>query len=302
MMDVNFMQDITLDPKHELVLKIFRLDLLHSDIQGNKFFKLLYNLEFAKDNHLPIITLGGAHSNHIVATALACKNEGIPCYGIIRGTNFSYLSPSLQTAQNSGMQLIFADRNQYREIRDNNSLDKHLHLFEEQNIPIPPAYHYVPEGGTNELGLKGAEEILDNLQIDYDYVFCPVGTGGTISGIINFLKGSKIVVGISSLKDEYLVDQIKAYTNNQFNNWQVNFNYHFGGYAKWNQELIDFINTFKRKYKVPLCPIYTGKMLYGVFDLIEKNYFPPKSTILVLHTGGLQGIEGFNKVNKNIID
>lgn len=298
----SFIQKILLAPKYQLELEIFRLDLLHPDIEGNKFFKLLYNVELAKELNLPIITLGGAHSNHIVATALACHNEGMTCYGIIRGTNFSYLSPSLQRAKALGMHLIFSEREEYRTIRDENSLDKHTKLFLDQGVDFPKKYHFVPEGGTNELGIKGAEDILDNLQLNYDYIFCPVGTGGTLSGLINFLKGEKKLVGISSLKDDYLIDQIREYTKDKYENWQLNFHYHFGGYAKWNMDLIDFINQFKKEHGIPLCPIYTGKMMFGIYDLIENHYFPPNSKILAIHTGGIQGIEGFNKVNKNIID
>lgn len=298
----SFIQKIPLDAKYQLDLEIFRLDLLHPDIQGNKFFKLLYNIEHAKELNLPIVTLGGAHSNHIVATALACHNEGLTCYGLIRGTNFSYLSPSLEKARTLGMQLIFSERDEYKAIRDDNSLEKHQQLFFDQGIDFPKKHHFIPEGGTNELGIKGAEDILENLRLNYDYIFCSVGTGGTLSGLINFLKGDKKLIGISSLKDDYLKDQIKEFTENKYNNWQVNFNYHFGGYAKWNMDLIHFINQFKKDFEVPLCPIYTGKMMYGIYDLMENHYFPAHSKILAIHSGGLQGIEGFNKINKNIID
>ncbi len=291
-----FIQDIYVKEKFGVTLKLFRLDLLHPIIQGNKYFKLLHNVEYALENKLSIVTMGGPHSNHINAAALICQSENIPCYGIIRGTNFKYLSPTLQKAQEAGMKLVFVDREQFGEIRKTHIID-HLDEFKAKTFK----YHFIPEGGSNELGVQGAEEIINNLSIEYDMVFCPVGTGGSLAGIIRYLKGDKRIIGISALKDDYLVDEIKKMLKHEYSNWQVNFNYHFGGYAKWNQELIDFINNFKRETQIPLCPIYTGKMMYGILDLLNKNYFPKGSNILAIHTGGLQGIEGFNKANNNIL-
>lgn len=295
--DTEFLHDIHVDEKFGLRLKLFRLDQLHPTIQGNKYFKLQYNIEYALENNLALVTMGGAHSNHIHAAALACQSEAIPCYGIIRGKNFHYLSPTLQKAQELGMHLIFVDRDQFRIIRETNYPESIVEIE-----ALESAYHFVPEGGSNEWGVKGAEEILSGLQLDYDVVFCPVGTGGTLAGIIRYLKGDKTVIGISCLKDEYLTQAISEMTMDVFDNWQVNFNYHFGGYAKWNADLIEFINQFKSANKVPLCPIYTGKMMYGIYDLIHANFFPAGTKILALHTGGLQGIEGFNKVNKHILN
>lgn len=297
MINTKFIQDVYVDEKFGISLKLFRLDQLHPTIQGNKFFKLLYNLEYALEHELAILTMGGPHSNHIYATALACQTENIPCYGIIRGTNFKYLSPTLENAQALGMKLIYVDRETFREIRDAGEVSQIDELKHLKGV-----YHFVPEGGSNELGIKGTEEILDNLSLDFDYVFCPVGTGGTLSGIIRFLNGEKSVVGISSLRNDYLLDSIKEMLKNDYSNWQLNFNYHFGGYAKWDDKLIEFINAFKAKNDISLDPIYTGKMMYGIQDLIQQHYFPKGATILAIHTGGLQGIEGFNKANNNIID
>jgi 1-aminocyclopropane-1-carboxylate deaminase len=292
-----FFQSIPLDAKYDVKLNVLRLDLLHPVIQGNKYFKLLYNLEHASQENKAIITLGGPHSNHIYATALACDSENIPCFGIIRGTNFKYLSPTLKRAQELGMRLIFTERELFRSIRSSESIETYC-----EALGIPDlSYHFIPEGGTNALGIKGAQEILENIPADYDYVFLSVGTGGTLSGIINYLQGDKTIIGVSSLKDDYLIKQVKEFTYGAFNNWQINFNYHFGGYAKWNMKLIDFINDFKQKHEVPLCPVYTGKMMYAIFDLLPKHYFPKGSSILAIHTGGIQGIEGFNQANNDIL-
>ena len=291
-----FIHDIPIDEKFGISLKLFRLDELHPVIQGNKYFKLLHNLEKAKNESLKIITMGGPHSNHIHATALACKSEQIPCYGIIRGENFNYLSPTLQEAQNLGMQLIYTDRETFRQIRDNEDFSLVDASFEDS-----ANFHFIPEGGSNQLGVRGAEEILQGIELTYDYVFCPVGTGGTLSGIIRHLKGNKQIIGISALKDSYLNEQVEQFVEEAYDNWQINFKYHFGGYAKWDNKLIQFINTFKEKTGVPLCPIYTGKMMYGIYHLIENHFFPKGSSLLAIHTGGLQGISAFNQVNQGII-
>lgn len=291
-----FIHDILIDEKFGINLKLFRLDELHPVIQGNKYFKLQYNLEYAKSHKLQVVTMGGPHSNHIHATALACQSEQIPCYGIIRGENFRFLSPTLQDAQNLGMKLIFTDRETFRQIRDEHDIRLADPIFED-----PDQFYFIPEGGSNELGIQGAEEILQGIDLSCDYIFCPVGTGGTLAGLIRFLEGRKKIIGISALKDEYLHEQVEQFTGKKYDNWQLNFNYHFGGYAKWNTLLIDFINSFKLKQGIPLCPIYTGKMMFGIFDLMEQYFFPKGSTILAIHTGGLQGIKGFNQINKGIL-
>ena len=297
-----FLHNIPTEKKYGIKLKILRLDLLHPVIQGNKYFKLLYNLEYALQDEKAVVTMGGPHSNHIYATALACNSEKIPSYGIIRGSNFKFLSPTLQRSQDLGMNLIYSDRNLFRNIREENGIGNFIDELEYDGTPIPEQHHFIPEGGSNRLGVQGAREILENISLDFDYVFVPVGTGGTISGIISYLEGEKIIVGIAALADDSIVDKVKDFTNNSFKNWQINYNYHFGGYALWNMKLINFINDFKEKFEVPLCPIYTGKMMYAIFDLLEKNYFQKGKTILVIHTGGLQGIEGFNQANNDILN
>lgn len=300
MLQNSFLQKVVLKD-FDYNLLVFRLDLLHPTIQGNKYFKLLHNIEFALENQLQIITMGGPHSNHLHACALACEAEDIPCYGIIRGTNFAYLSPTLQKCQELGMKLIFCERFYFQVLRDEPSPQILTKVFSENQIELPKKFHFIPEGGSNELGVSGATEILEGLTEDFDYVFCPVGTGGTLAGILRFLENDKKVMGISSLKDEYLKEAVQALVKKDYKNWQINFDYHFGGYAKWNTELIQFINEFKEQTGIPLCPIYTGKMMFGIFDMIKKQAFPPKSTLLAIHTGGLQGREGFNQANGDLL-
>ena len=158
-------------------------------------------------------------------------------------------------------------------------------------------FYLLPEGGTNLLAIKGCEEILTNEDDDFDYICCAVGTGGTIAGIINCSKPCQKVLGFPALKGDFLQEDIRKFANKE--NWKLITDYHFGGYAKTTNELINFMNEFYTQYQIPLDPIYTGKMVFGVFDLIEKNYFPENAKILLLHTGGLQGIEGMNLVLKN---
>jgi len=152
----------------------------------------------------------------------------------------------------------------------------------------------MPEGGTNDLAIKGCEEILTSDDADFDYICCAVGTGGTISGIINCSKNGQQVLGFPALKGDFLSEDIRKFAKND--NWKLIADYHFGGYGKVSAELIFFINKFYQQYNIPLDPIYTGKMVFGVFDLIEKNWFPENSKILLIHTGGLQGIAGMNQV------
>jgi len=280
-------------------LNILRLDEIHPLIQGNKYYKLLYNIQFAIKNNLSIVTFGGAFSNHIHAVSLACKKHNIKCYGIIRGNNFKFKSTTLLDAENNGMQLIYTERALFKELRTANHVK--ISSWLQNNYAIPPNIHIVPEGGSNEKGIKGAEKILDEINIQFDYIVCPVGTGGTLAGIINASKGEKEIIGISSLKDNYLNNEISKFTDNKYKNWVVNYDYHFGGYAKWNKDLIHFINQFKADYQIPLCPIYTGKMMFGIIDLLSKNYFKENTTIIAIHTGGLQGIKGFNSTNKHIL-
>lgn len=272
------------------VLEIKREDLLHPFVSGNKFRKLKYNLEFLKGGLFDsLITFGGAFSNHIAATAYACKENGVNSVGIIRGEELwkeINNNPTLRFAQQCGMKFEFVTREQYR---DKDSVEFLNYLKNKYGN-----CYVLPEGGTNELAVKGCEEILNLKDSEFDYICCAVGTGGTISGIINSAQPHQKVIGFPALKGGFLKNEICKFAKNK--NWELISDYHFGGYGKVTEELIDFINDFYKKTTIPLDPIYTGKMVYGVLDLIAKNYFPENSKILLIHTGGLQGIEGMNKL------
>ena len=177
----SYIQEIPTNYNH-ISLNILRLDEIHPFIQGNKYYKLFYNIQFAIKNNLSTVTFGGAFSNHIHATALACKKHNISCYGIIRGNNFKFKSSTLQNAEKNGMNLIYLDRSTFKTLREQSENDIKQWLFTHHQIPT--SIHIVPEGGTNSLGIKGAEKIINEVDIDFDILFCPVGTGGTISGII----------------------------------------------------------------------------------------------------------------------
>ncbi len=277
--------------KKKIRLFILREDLIHPFISGNKWRKLYYTLQEAKLNNIEtLITFGGAYSNHIAATAAAGKEFGFNTIGFIRGEELLPLNSTLSYAEKCGMDLKYLSRTAYRQKEDAEFL-KSL-LKNESN------YYLIPEGGTNELAVRGCAEIVDNITVDFDYICCAVGTGGTISGIVNSLKPHQQALGFPALKGGgFLEKDIAKYTTNT--QWELSLDYHFGGYAKVKPELISFMNSFKRDHQVPLDPVYTAKMFFGLWDLIEKDYFRAGSTIVAVHTGGLQGIAGMNERLKN---
>ncbi|MBQ0907910.1 1-aminocyclopropane-1-carboxylate deaminase/D-cysteine desulfhydrase [Flavobacterium sp. F-328] len=274
-------------------IAIKREDLLHPFVSGNKFRKLKYNLQQAKkEQHHTLLTFGGAFSNHIAAIAYAGKANGFKTIGVIRGEELIDKisdNPTLLFAQECGMQFHFVTRSQYREKENPAFLEDLQSQF--------GWFYTIPEGGTNALAIKGCQEVLTQDDVEYDFICCAVGTGGTISGIIASTKPSQKVLGFPALKGDFLSNEIRNFVNQD--NWELITEYHFGGYGKVNLELVKFINEFYSKFKIPLDPIYTGKTVYGVFDLIEKNYFPENSKILIVHSGGLQGIAGMNLKLKN---
>ena len=281
-------QKIPIHFPNGIELFIKREDLLHPVISGNKFRKLKYNLAEAKRlGYEKLLTFGGAFSNHIVAVAGAGKEFGFETIGIIRGEELQekiHENPSLAVAQQFGMKFAFVSRDTYR-IKDTPE------FLEEMQSQFGDFY-LLPEGGTNELAIKGCEEILSELDSEFSYVCTSVGTGGTISGIINGAASHQNIIGFSSLKGDFLQKDIAKFANKK--NWSVNCEYHFGGYGKVTNELIEFINSFYTQFGIPLDPIYTGKMMFGIMQLIQNDYFPPNSKILAIHTGGLQGIAGMN--------
>ncbi|WP_276378500.1 1-aminocyclopropane-1-carboxylate deaminase/D-cysteine desulfhydrase [Flavobacterium sp. H4147] len=283
-----FNQSLNIQFPNAISVTIKREDLIHPFVSGNKFRKLKYNLLQAKaENKDTLLTFGGAFSNHIAAVAYAGKEQGFKTIGIIRGDElFDKIeeNPTLKFAHENGMQFEFISREEYRLKSENSFIEKLKNKFGD--------FYLVPEGGTNELAVKGCEEILTGEDSVFDYVCCAVGTGGTISGLINSSLQNQKILGFPALKGDFLNDEIRIFAKKD--NWNLISDYHFGGYGKINLELIEFINAFFEKNKLPLDPIYTGKMVFGVIDLIHKNYFPAHSKILLIHTGGLQGIDGMN--------
>ncbi len=271
---------------HEINLFMLRIDLNHPTISGNKLYKLKYNIEEAqKLQKKTLLTFGGAFSNHIAATAAAGKEYKFKTIGIIRGEPSQELNPTLKLAQKNGMHLHFVSREVYR---DKNKLHNYVtEKFANQD------FYLIPEGGSNELGVLGCKEITNAIPIDFNTICCACGTGATFSGITMNLKEQQNAIGFQILKGK---DYIKTEVENwhqQFNyknvNWKVNENNHFGGYAKTKKDLNSFIIDFELQTGIPLDFIYTGKMMYGIFQLTQQNYFKKGETIIAVHTGGLQG-------------
>jgi 1-aminocyclopropane-1-carboxylate deaminase len=280
-------EDILLE-NSSIKVTVKREDLIHPFVSGNKYRKLKYNLQSASNKgHKLILTFGGAYSNHIAAVAAAGHIHGFKTIGIIRGEELALqkiLNPTLKFTVDKGMHLKFVSREAYRTKAEPDFINALRDEFGD--------FYLIPEGGTNDLAVKGCEEILLSEDNKFDYICCAVGTGGTISGLINASKSSQTVLGFPALKGDFLQEDIRKFANQR--NWKLVTDYHFGGYGKIKPELIAFINRFKSRYNISLDPVYTGKMMFGIFDLIDKGFFPDHSKILVIHTGGLQGIDGMN--------
>ncbi len=268
-----------------------RDDLIHPQVQGNKWRKLKYNLFEARINGInTLLTFGGPYSNHIYSTAAAARMFHFRSIGIIRGDEPTSKSRTLQFATSQGMELYYMDKESYREKEDPVNI-------ESLRVQIGDFY-YVPEGGTNLLALEGVGEIITEIDIPFDFLTTAVGTGGTLAGLTAGLKGEKKIIGFSSLKGEDTLtakvnELVTTYTGQAFQNFHINYDYHFGGYAKVKPELIEFILSFRKKHDIKLEPVYTGKMMYGLYDLIKQDYFSRGAVIVALHTGGLQGLCGF---------
>jgi 1-aminocyclopropane-1-carboxylate deaminase len=282
-------QPVNITFPNNIRLTVKREDLLHPHISGNKFRKLKYNLIQAKEEgRTALLTFGGAFSNHIAATAAAGKEYGFQTIGVIRGeelVNKVGDNPTLAFAGSCGMRFKFVTREAYRHKADPSFADKLREEFGD--------LYLVPEGGTNSLAVKGCEEILVFGDERFTHICCAVGTGGTISGLINSAQAHQQVLGFPALKGAGLQDEIAIFAKKD--NWKLVEDYHFGGYGKVNEELIAFMNGFFDTTGIPLDPVYTGKLFFGVIDMINKGRFPGDSDILLIHTGGLQGIAGMNR-------
>ncbi len=287
-------QDLQLPLLQEkgITVSVKRLDLVHQEVSGNKFFKLKYNLAAAKsEGSTKILTFGGAYSNHIAATAAAAKAVGLEAVGVIRGEPTFPLNHTLAFAKDCGMEFFYLDRSRYR---DKNSPEV-LNLLKEKF----GSCYFIPEGGTNALAIEGTKEILTPEDSHYTDVFVPIGTGGTFLGLAAGLLEDQKLTGVSALKGDFIhqemANKIREFRIKIKGTFHISDKYHFGGYAKSTPTLISFIKDFHATTQIPLDPVYTGKMMFAIFDLVEKNVFEPGAKILAIHTGGLQGIIGFNQ-------
>jgi len=271
-------------------LSIKREDLNHPHISGNKLRKLKYNLLAAKEQgHDTILTFGGAFSNHIYATAAAGAEEGLKTIGIIRGEEHLPLNPTLTFAKAHEMEISYLDRTRYK--------SKHSGIVLHDLKKKYGKFYLIPEGGTNELAIKGCMEILSPCEKWFSHYALSVGTGGTLAGIIQSLAGEGSIIGFSALKGSFLATEVnnlfKQFNLPQYDNWMINQDYHFNGYAKITDELKAFIHEMDEAHQLPLDPVYTAKTLFGLLAMIKEGMFPVGSEILMIHTGGLQGRKGF---------
>lgn len=265
---------------------IKREDQNHPFISGNKWWKLKYNLEEAsRQGKNTLLTFGGAYSNHLYATAAAAHELGFKSIGVVRGEETLPLNSTLRFVKEKGMMIHYVSRERYR---NKSSIEFIQQLHDEWGD-----FYLIPEGGTNEFAVKGCAEFGELLsKRDDDYLCLPVGTGGTMAGIIKGMKGKKEIVGFPVLRDgDFLRGEIQRLESdtNLYSNWKLINDYHFGGYAKTTPTLMQFISAFELKHNIPLDQVYTGKMMAGIFELVQKGYFKRGATVLAIHTGGLQG-------------
>lgn len=290
MQDIN-LNNITLDKlsllefsAKNIEVSVLRLDKIHPVISGNKWFKLRYYLEEAKALHKKkIVTFGGAWSNHIIATAAACQINGFEATGIIRGEEASELSPTLKLAKEMGMNLIFISREDYSKKK----------IPEEINNDD---YYFISEGGYGIKGTAGAATILDNVEKEnYSHICCAAGTGTMTAGLVQASGKQNKIVAVCVLKNNFEMEQqVRSLLPGNEMNFDVIHDYNFGGYAKHNTELIQFMNEFYRTTSIPSDFVYTGKLFYAIHDLIATDYIPSGSRLLVIHSGGLQGNASLN--------
>ncbi|MBL7737380.1 MAG: pyridoxal-phosphate dependent enzyme [Chitinophagaceae bacterium] len=274
----------------EVQADILRLDLIHPVISGNKWFKLKYSLSDAlAQQKKGLISFGGAWSNHLVAMACACRQYGLKSTGIIRGEEPAVFNPTLRQMKAYGMDLVFVSRAGYR--------DKEAIL--KTALDRYPQYYYVPEGGQGDKGIAGAAEILSLAPLEqYTHITCAVGTGTTFAGIIN-AAGKQQCIGVCCLKIPLSEQASENAPGNELNRYiqshagsrryHLYFDYHFGGYARHTPALLAFMNEVYLTNGIPTDIVYTGKLLYAIINLAQKDHFQKGDRILVIHSGGLLG-------------
>ena len=289
--------EIPIESKVRLFIK--REDLTHPEISGNKYWKMFYNVKKYLEKEVSerkIITFGGAFSNHIAAAAALGKEFGIKTLGVIRGNELEdswQENPTLFSAHQNGMSFRFVTRETYR------YKEKMMKELQEE---FPEAL-VIPEGGTNENAVEGIQYMLNDETKEFDYICSAVGTGGTVSGLSKFAQPHQKIIGFKAVKDNSLENRIKNLSKKD--NFTL-VDASDGGFGKITDENVRFINEFYQYFGIVLEPVYTGKMLRKIFEMIEDDYFPANSKILAFHTGGLQGIVGANemlkKKNRNLIN
>ncbi len=271
-------------------VRVFMLrdDLLHPGISGNKWRKLKFNvLDVAAKKLDTLVTVGGSHSNHIAAVAASGKEFGFKTIGLIRGYEAYRNNPTLKQAAELGMEVRFLDKAQYEELDG-----VHLPNLKQE----VGEFYFVPMGGGNELGTKGSMEIVNDIPQNTSHIAVACGTGSTLAGIHLAACQEQTCLGFPVMKNGgFIRDEVNEFQKNFPNpvaKLELVTDYHFGGFGKMKPELITFINEFYQKHQIPLDGIYTGKMMFGLYELIEKNHFPTGSIITAIHTGGVQGNKG----------
>ncbi len=287
------LSNISLDPwdhpefrKNQIQSDVLRLDKIHPLISGNKWFKLKYYIENAKKaNKNKLVSYGGSYSNHLLALAVAASINGFSSAGYIRGEKPATLSPTLLLAIQYGMELRFLTRQEY----DHKKRSTTFQSCEDNDQDTM----LIPEGGASEDGIRGAEEILSVIQLEkYSHICCAAGTGTTLAGIVNSAGSVQKIIGVSVLKGTHGLEPLNILNIKSLSalkNVQVIHGDHFGGYAKWNQVLIDFMNQVFDESGIPTDIVYTGKLFYSISRMAMEKSFPPGSHVLILHSGGLQG-------------
>lgn len=261
---------------------LLRLDLLHPIVSGNKFYKLRHYIEFALAKGVSTVaSFGGPYSNHIVALAYTAKEAGLKSIGYIRTNADEPMTPSLKEAKAYGMELVYSGRTDFQ------SKKEAILQSSEANTDC----YFIDEGGYGIVGAKGAATILtENNTTQYDYIICAVGTGTMLAGIINAAEPNQKIIGIPVLKNEGSIEsEINALLEDKNRPYTLLHQFHQGGYAKTNPMMLDFMNRLWDAEKIPTDVVYTSKLLFGVGQLIKENYFEKNATILVIHSGGLQG-------------
>ncbi len=289
-------------PGHSAVF-IKRDDLIHHYFSGNKYRKIKYNyLEFMKGDYREIIAFGGAFSNLLYTLSFLSARAGIPMTFYIRGDGFDPSNPTLSTIQRNGVKLEFVQREAYKSKAESGLIN--------ELIQKHPDAFFIPDGGSNPFAIPGAAEIVteirDQLGFDPDHIVMDMGTGGTFCGVMQALPQKTQLTGIPVLKGvdwQNTFREVLGQPDFRIDHARVRIieDYHFGGFARFNQQLINFVNDFSLKYGMPVDPIYTGKLFFALTDLLSQNYFGMAKTIVCIHSGGSQGIAGFNYIHGPLI-